>query len=56
MGAAYDLFLKVFDKITLNDEFEEFKFIGRYHASYSKNFYIIIQALACIKMTEHFAP
>ena len=30
--------------------------IGRYHASYSNNVYIIVQASAGIKMTEHFAP
>ena len=56
MGAAYDLFLKVIEDGTLNDEFEGFKVIGRYHASYSNNVYIIVQASAGIKMTEHFAP
>ena len=56
MGAAYDLFLKVIEDKTLNDEFEGFKVIGRYHASYSNNVYIIVQASAGIKMTEHFAP
>ena len=33
MGAAYDLFLKVVEDGTLNDEFEGFKVLGRYHAS-----------------------
>ena len=56
MGAAYDLFLKVTEEGTLNDEFEGFKVLGRYHASYSNNVYIIVQASAGIKMTEHFAP
>ena len=56
MGAAYDLFLKVIEDGTLNDEFEGFKVLGRYHASYSNNVYIIVQASAGIKMTEHFAP
>ncbi len=56
MGAAYDLFLQIIEEGTLNDEFEGFKVIGRYHASYSNNVYIIAQASAGIKMTEHFAP
>jgi len=56
MGAAYDLFLKVIEDGTLNDEFEGFKVVGRYHASYSNNVYIIVQASKGIKMTEHFAP
>ena len=56
MGAAYDLFLKVIGEGTLNDEFEGFKVVGRYHASYSNNVYIIVQASKGIKMTEHFAP
>ena len=56
MGAAYDLFLKVIEDGTLNDEFEGFKVMGRYHASYSNNVYIIVQASTGIKMTEHFAP
>ena len=34
MGASYVLFLKVIEDGTLNDEFEGFKVIGRYHASY----------------------
>jgi len=34
MGAAYDLFLKVTEEGTLNDDFEGFKAIGRYHTSY----------------------
>ena len=34
MGAAYDLFLKVIEEGTLNDEFEGFRVVGRYHASY----------------------
>ena len=29
MGAAYDLFLKVVEDGTLNDEFEGFKVLGR---------------------------
>ena len=41
MGAAYDL-LKVIEDGTLNDEFEGFKVLGRYHASYSNNVYIIV--------------
>ena len=56
MGAAYDLFLKVIEEKTLKDEFEGFKVMGRYHASYSNNVYIVVQASAGIKMTEHFAP
>ena len=56
MGAAYDLFLKAIKEDTLNDEFEGFKIVGRYHASYSNNVYIIVQASTGIKMTEHFAP
>ena len=56
MGAAYDLFLKVFEDGTLNDAFEGFKVVGRYHASYSYNVYIIVEASKGIKMTEHFAP
>ena len=34
MAAAYDLFVKVIKDGTLNDEFEGFKVLGRYHASY----------------------
>ena len=56
MGAAYELFLKVFEEGTLNDEFVGFKVLGRFHASYSNNVYIIVQASTGIKMTEHFAP
>ena len=52
----FDLFLKVFEGGTLNDEFEGFKVLGRFHASYSNNVYIIVQASTGIKMTEHFAP
>ena len=44
MASAYDLFLKVFEDRSLNDEFEGFKVIGRYHASYSNNVYIIVEA------------
>ena len=47
--------MKVNEEETLNDEFEGFKFIGRYHASYSNKVYIIVQASAVIKITEHFA-
>ena len=50
------MFLKIIKEGTLNDEFERFKVIGRYHASYSNNVYIIVQALAVIKMTEHLTP
>ena len=56
MASAYDLFLKVIEDGTLNDEFEGFKVVGRYHASYSNNVYIIVEASSHIKMTEHFAP
>ena len=56
MGAAYDLFWKVIEEGTLNDEFEGFKFLRRFHASYSNNIYIIVQASKSIKMTEHFVP
>ena len=56
MGAAYDQFLKVIEDRTLNDEFEGFKVVGRYHASYSNNVYIIVQASTGIKITEHFGP
>ncbi len=56
MGATYDLFLKVIEEGTSNDEFEGFKVVGRYHASYSNNVNIIVQASKGIKMTEHFAP
>ena len=56
MAAAYDLFLKVIKDGTLNDEFEGFRVLGRYHASYSNNVYIIVEAASHIKMTEHFAP
>ena len=56
MVAAYYLFLKVIKDRTLNDESEGFKVVGRYHASYSNNVFIIVQASAGIKMTEHFAP
>ena len=56
MGAAYDLFLKIIQEGNLNDEFEGFKVLGRYHASYSNNVFIIVQASAGIKITEHFAP
>ena len=31
MASAYDLFLKVIEDRTLNDEFEGFKVLGRYH-------------------------
>ncbi len=30
--------------------------MGRYHASYPNNVYIIVQASTGIKMTEHIAP
>ena len=50
MGVAYHLFLKIIEEGTLNDEFEVFKVIGRYHASYSNNVYIVVQASAGIKM------
>ena len=56
MSSAYDLFVKVIEDGTLNDEFEGFKVLGRYHASYSNNVYIIVEAASHIKMTEHFAP
>jgi len=50
------IFLKVIEQDALNNEFEGFKVIERYHASYSNNVYIIVQTSAGIKMTEHFAP
>ena len=56
MSSAYDLFLKVIEDGTLNDEFDGFKVLGRYHASYSNNVYIIVEAASHLKMTEHFAP
>ena len=56
MASAYDLFVKVIKDGTLNDEFDGFKVLGRYHASYSNNVYIIVEAASHIKMTEHFAP
>ena len=56
MSSAYDLFVKVIEDGTLNDEFEGFKVLGRYHASYSNNVYIIVEAASHLKMTEHFAP
>ena len=56
MASAYDLFLKVMEDGTLNDQFEGFKVLGRYHASYSNNVFIIVEASSHIKMTEHFAP
>ena len=56
MGAAYDLFLKVIEEGNLNDEFEGFKVIGRYHDSYSNNVSSIVQASDGIKKTKHFAP
>ena len=49
------IFLKVCEDGTLNDEFDGFKVQTKYHASYSNNFYIIVQASAGIKMKEHFA-
>ena len=30
--------------------------MGRYHASYSNNFYIVVKASKGIKMTGYFAP
>ena len=30
--------------------------VGRYHASYSNNVYIIVEGSKGIKITEHFAP
>ena len=56
MAWAYDLLVKVIEDGTLNNEFEGFKVLGRYHASYSNNVYIIFEAASHIKMTEHFAP
>ena len=56
MASAYDLFVNVIEDGTLNDEFEGFKVLGRYHASYSNNVYIIVEAANHLKMTEHFAP
>ena len=56
MGAAYHLFLKVIEEVTLNDEYEVFKVTGRYHASYSNNVYIVVQASAGIKKKEYFSP
>ena len=53
MVAAYDLFVKVVEDGTLNDEFEGFKVVGRYHASYSNNVFIIVQASTGIKMTDY---
>ena len=55
IGAAYDLFLKAIQEGTVNDEFEGFKVIDRYHVSYLNNVYIIVQSSAGIEMTEHFA-
>jgi hypothetical protein len=55
-GLQLTIFFKVIEDGTLNNEFEGFKVLGRYHASYSNNVYIIFQASAGIKMTEHFAP
>ena len=43
MGAAYDLFLKVFEDGTLNDEFEGFKVLGRYHAPWSLEGWIVLK-------------
>ena len=45
------IFFKVIENGTLNDEFEGFKVVGRYHASYSNNVYIIVEASKGIKMT-----
>ena len=56
MASAYDLFVKVIEDGTLNDKFDGFKVLGRYHASYSNNVYISVEAASHIKMTEHFAP
>ena len=55
MGASYHLFLKVIEEGTWNDEFEVFKAIRRYHASYSNNIYIVVQASSGIKMNEYFS-
>ena len=56
MASAYDLFVKVIEDGTLNDEFKGFKVLGRYHASYSNNVFIIVEAASQLKMTEHCAP
>ena len=40
----------------MHDEFEGFKVLGRYHASYANNVYIIVQASEGIKTKEHYAP
>ena len=50
------IFFKSFWRWNINDAFEGFKVVGRYHASYSNNVYIIVEASKGIKMTEHFAP
>ena len=56
MGAAYDLFLKVIEDGTLNDEFEGFKVVGRYHASYSNNVYIIVERFKRYKNDRALCP
>ena len=56
MASAYDLFVQVIEDGILNDQFEGFKVLGRYHASYSNNIFIIVEPSSPIKMTEHFSP
>ena len=53
---AYDLFVKVFEDGTLNDEFEGFKVFRRVHALHALKVFIICEAYSYIPMSKHFAP
>ena len=56
MVAAYDLFVKVIEDGTLNDEFEGFKVVKRVHAPHALKVFILCEADGYLSMSKHFAP
>lgn len=56
MVVAYDLFVKVVEDWTLNDEFEGFKVVQRFHTPHALKVFILCEADSYISMSKHFAP
>ena len=56
MVAAYDLFVKVVEDGTLNDEFDGFKVVNRVHAPHALKVFIMCEADGYLSMSKHFAP
>ena len=56
MASAYDLLCIGIENRTLNDEFEGFKVLGRYHTSNSNNVLMNVEVSSHLKMTVDFAP